>query len=548
MNKKRHFKLILEDEGIDIFQPRECQPGGYRYGPAMLVHDGICEAWFASPGDCYEVDWFTYRRSEDNGKTWSNEKVVMTPTPDSMDWFSVCDPSVFKYGKYYYIGYTSTVFSHGGGVGNNGFIARSTSPTGPFEKWCGNGWGEKRDDLHWSGKPSPIIYFDEDWKQWGAGEFSFVVKDTTLYIYYTWTSKDLDQNTIHETRVATADLTQDDWPRTIVQHGVAVERPATGNDSYDMVYCEDLEKFIALSTDHRFKSDSFLAVYESDDGLRYTRVNEIKEKTSWMCHNCGISGDGHRHIRSGDLILVGYAYGNKWGCWGTRLHTCTFDTMEESFYSESHLSNVQREATLWPDPEEAWPIALYVEKPHYMRLKVGQTLPIPMCSMNTCYLSEQVASGVKYSHYDKDVIHIRCGKVTGLQSGYTYVRATKDGLRCEFLVYVGMETPCDPVPKVAYPDKKVIRFHPMLDTYRISLTKREAKQLRGVAYYEDHSWFELAGEADGIVYENHAPELFDVRSDGVVVPKGSVGQGEVTLHAGNCHFDVTVVIFGDRFA
>lgn len=138
----KHFRLILKDEGQDIYMPRQCQSWGYRYGPSIMVHGDICEAWFASPGDGYEADWFTYRHSEDGGRTWSEERVVMTPVPNSMDWFSVCDPAVFKYGKYYYIGYTSTVFANGGGVCNNGFVARSTSPTGPFERWCGNGWGE----------------------------------------------------------------------------------------------------------------------------------------------------------------------------------------------------------------------------------------------------------------------------------------------------------------------------------------------------------------------------------------------------------------------
>lgn len=142
----KHFRLILKDEGQDIYMPRQCQSWGYRYGPSIMVHGDICEAWFASPGDGYEADWFTYRHSEDGGRTWSEERVVMTPVPNSMDWFSVCDPAVFKYGKYYYIGYTSTVFANGGGVCNNGFVARSTSPTGPFERWCGNGWGEAGPD------------------------------------------------------------------------------------------------------------------------------------------------------------------------------------------------------------------------------------------------------------------------------------------------------------------------------------------------------------------------------------------------------------------
>ena len=53
----KHFRLILKDEGQDIYMPRQCQSWGYRYGPSIMVHGDICEAWFASPGDGYEADW-----------------------------------------------------------------------------------------------------------------------------------------------------------------------------------------------------------------------------------------------------------------------------------------------------------------------------------------------------------------------------------------------------------------------------------------------------------------------------------------------------------
>ena len=47
---EKHFRLILKDEGQDIYMPRQCQSWGYRYGPSIMVHGDICEAWFASPG------------------------------------------------------------------------------------------------------------------------------------------------------------------------------------------------------------------------------------------------------------------------------------------------------------------------------------------------------------------------------------------------------------------------------------------------------------------------------------------------------------------
>lgn len=545
MNK--HFKLILPDAGRDLYMPRKSQSWGYRYGPSIMVENGVCHAWFASPGDGYEADWFTYRRSDDGGKTWTEERVVMTPVPDSMDWFSVCDPAVIKYGDWYYIGYTSTVFANGGGVCNNGFIGRSKSPTGPFERWCGNGWGEERgegkDACHWLGKPAPVIYYDEDWHNWGAGEFSFVIKDETIYIYYTWTSRDRDGNPIHETRVATADITDENWPATIVQRGVAVKRPGGSNDSYDVVYCEDLGKFIALSTDFRFTENSILAVYESDDGLRYTRVNNIKVNTGWMCHNCGISGDAQHHIKSGDTLLLAYAYGNQWGCWGTRIHDYSFTAMDEPFYDETAAQSIHHEIAKLDDPEAYQPTVLYLEKPHYLRIKKGDTVAIPMMTGNVCYEMRPAGSGVRYANYDKDILSIRCGKITAKSAGYSYVTATKDGLSAEFLVYVTVtdgepEAWCNRQP---YPEKEVIAFTPLITAYEASLSKREMKQLRGLCTYADESWFEVCGD-DGVIYENHAPDLFEIRADGNVLPTGKTGTGRVTLTLGAYSFDVSFTV------
>lgn len=538
MNK--HFKLILPDEGMDIYMPRETQTWGYRYGPSIMCHDGIAEAWFASPGDAYEADWFTYRKSEDGGKTWTYEKVVMAPTPDSMDWFSVCDPAVFKYGEYYYIGYTSTLFADGGGVCNNGFVGRSKSPTGPFEKWTETGWGEHRTvgskTLNWIGKPSPVIYYDENWREWGAGEFSFVVKDDILYIYYTWTSRRTDGSFSSSTRVATADITREDWPATVKEHGIASWRTSGSNDSYDVVYCDDLNKFIALSTDKRFSENSILAVYESDDGLTFSRVNEIKANTSFMCHNCGISGDEHHHIKSGDMMFLAYAYGNQWGKWGTRLHKYDFAAMEESFYSETCLENIKREIKLWPKEEKLDKTYLTMLKPHFIRMHKGETAEPGFVLFNVCYETEP-ADGITFSNYDDTVINIKDGIITALSEGYTYVDAKKDDLFCQILVYVYNEG-------VIFNDenKKIISFTPMLKKYKATLSGKELKQIRGMAKYSDGSWKEICEDWEKVTYENKNPEIITVNQNGLIYPTGTVGTAKVTVHCGGLSFDTEVEI------
>lgn len=541
----KHFKLILPDEGYDVYMPRKSQSWGYRYGPTIMVEGDVCHAWFASPGDCFEADWFTYRRSVDGGKTWTDERVVMAPVPDSMDWFSVCDPAVVKYGEWYYMGYTSTIFESGGGICNNGYVSRSKNPDGPFERWTGSGWGETRETeagtLRWMGQPAPLIYYDEDWHCWGAGELSFVIKDDVIYVYYTWNSKDLDGRGISETRVATADITDENWPAHLVMHGTAMKRLGGGNDSCDMVYCEDLDKFVALSTDCRFSENSYLAVFESDDGLRYNLVNCIKQNTGRMCHNCGISGDAHHHIKSGDTMLLAYAYGGKWGCWATRLHDYSFEAMTEELYDERPLQNVHHELNCLPNPDEFRTAILYLGDHHRLRLRPGTSAHIPTTIGNSLYEMRRMPGGVTYSNYDPAIVEIKGDTAYAKREGYTYVRADRDGCFCEFLITVTADLPLGWQEWQPYPDKRVVAFDPIATAYTASLSGRDMKQLRGMATYEDGCRFELCG-GDGVTYENHAPELFTVRPDGNVIPTGKLGEGRVTLSCGGCSFDVRVIV------
>ena len=96
---EKHFKLCLPDEGMDIYAPCEGMGWGYRYGPSIMVHDGICEAWFASPGAAGEADWFTYKKSLDGGKTWTTCETAGA-TPDKwVYWnftYTAAQPGAYK--------------------------------------------------------------------------------------------------------------------------------------------------------------------------------------------------------------------------------------------------------------------------------------------------------------------------------------------------------------------------------------------------------------------------------------------------------------------
>ena len=93
----KHIRLTVTDPGTDVFTPSTTCLPDYRYGPSMILNDdGSIDAWFSAPGDgSREFDWISYRHSDDGGTTWSDEKVAISPSPDSPDALSTCDPDVF---------------------------------------------------------------------------------------------------------------------------------------------------------------------------------------------------------------------------------------------------------------------------------------------------------------------------------------------------------------------------------------------------------------------------------------------------------------------
>ncbi|MBO4422840.1 MAG: hypothetical protein J5879_05340 [Clostridia bacterium] len=540
--KKMGIRLTLKDEGYDVYAPMEGQTWGYRYGPSIMVYDDMrADAWFASPGALGEADWFTYRHTEDGGKTWSDEVVVLTPTADSMDLFSVCDPAVIKFGGYYYIGYTSTIFTEGGGVCNNCFVARSKNPDGPFEKWTGDGWGEQRTtedgQLRWMGKPAPVIYFDGDCAAWGEGEFSFVVSNDVLYMYYTKTSYRQDGSRFSQTMAATADATDEMWPAKIRQRGVAAERTGSGNDSFDVVYSDEFGKFIAISTDRRFTKESMLAIYESDNGLRFRRCNELRKKAAFMCHNSGISGDELHHVKKGDLKLLGYAYGDKWGFWGTRFHEYTLSKYY-GFYSENDKTSV--ELPVIPKPRrEPYSINIMpkVTPPRFYKLRQGEELDIEFVWFDSAY-SHHKADGVTIDNYDKSVARFDGCHVRALNVGYTFADAkTPDGRSAEILIYVYPED-FDFSEENKYP----VSLEPVQETYKISLKENERKQLRALIQYSNGTWAETGKAADGVVYYGYNEELISVDENGIISTKGIPGTTRVKVGAGSFEISYTVKI------
>ena len=421
-DSSKYVKIHAVDGGKDIYAPSKGESFGYRYGPTLLKNaDGSIDAYFAAPGETGEWDWIMYRHSPDGGNTWTDEKAVLKPTPDSLDFYSCCDPGVVKVGDYYYLGYTST--TNIDGVDNNVFVARSKNPDGPFEKWNGNGWG---------GRPEPIVDYTGDVSAFGAGEPSFIVKGDTLYVYYTW--KDTG---INQTRVAVADATDENWPATMEHKGVAIDyKDYMTADSADVKYVEDFGKFVAINTIERFTTNSFIGCFVSDDGITFSESCVVKENISHCCHNAGISSRPDGHVRLDDGVYLAYAYGDIWAYWSTRMNQVELSLVDAPDYSELEKENLKTEIV---PKQKSWYVnyvGITTEEQVYEVSLSDKNEKIILWKTDSDLNSKKIKKDITYSSYDESVVSFDGLKIIPKAVGETYVTVAWNGFTDTFLVRV----------------------------------------------------------------------------------------------------------------
>ncbi len=547
----KSLKVTVIDSGYDIFTPTEGTNWGYRYGPAILLNqDGSIDAWFASPGTKSgdEMDWFTYKHSDDGGSTWTEEKVVLYPTPGSLDQLSVCDPAVFYYQGYYYIGYTSTIDNTNGGLCNSTFLARSENPDGPFEKWNGNGWG---------GDPWPILYYTGPGTGWGEGEPSFVILNDTIYVYITSDTDNTDGNRIKSTKVYTADITKEDWPLNLQYRGVAINRwgatadgyDYTNADSVDVAYVEKYNKFLAVGTNRRFENNSCIIYYESNDGINFTTVSEINTNIICGCHNAGIMKDGNGHIKEGDPMMIGYAYaGNNnstWGYWATRFAPIEISVTDEPDISEKNIPNLKQAFIPKKVAEEKWPVAL-TSTPHHIRRNVDKpNMPLSLFWYDTDYKVTAIrkAEEVTFSDYDESIISIDGLKITPLKIGDTWVTVKYHDAIQKFKVSI-LEKGIAPKDW----DVKMVEFKATVNNYTISISQQEAVQLRSLAIMENGNLCELYNTTNSplpkekVTFSVEDSSVCTIRSgDCMIIPK-TVGETMVSVKCGNFTYETKVTV------
>ena len=517
----KDIDMAVIGTGYDIYQLPEDQSWGYRYGVTYLYNDdGSVDAYFACVGTIPgEWDWISYRHSPDGGETWTDEKIVLTPTQGSMDHFSNCDPGVVYFNGYYYLGYTSTLNETG--ACNNVFVARSKNPDGPFEKWNGSGWGGY--------EPQPIFYYDEAYNKFGMGEPSFVELNGTLYIYYTNAAPSGEY-----TMVATADATDENWPATIQNHGSAVKKHT---DSIDVKYVEEWGKFIGIATGSRMGSSSYLAVYESDNGMEFTLVDAVREGTLTHLHNAGISSRRNGHIKlseDADKLRVIYAHGEGWGTWNTRIQPislalsdgndmnaeCAKPCLNEPFVRGEALAKADRYVAMIRPDKDVYTYSL--DKKSF----------ILSVSKYDAYFEESAfkrgTDGITFKVYDESVCTIDDKwTVTLVGVGTTAVEVWYGDLSFLFHICV-----TEAGTKPGRP-AQAVELTPVHDTYVIYLDERSLykPQLRAQMTWGDGSFTEYYvsdKQADVMTFTGYDESIISVSDKGIVTAL-KTGETEVTL-------------------
>lgn len=536
----KHVRIRLNGTGEDVFALWGWGRPDYRYGPSiMLGEQGSVDAWFASPADSRkELDWITYRHSDNGGITWGEEKVVLSPTPGTADYKSVCDPDVFYYNGYYYLGYTGTIDKEG--LCNSVFLARSVNPDGPYEKWDGKGWGES---------PVPIVYFEGVDIGWGVGEPSFVVVDDKVYVYNTLDTFSDVYGWVRATQVRTADITDPMWPAKLQFEGTTVFRndctdendyTYSDSDSWDVAYLEESQKFLAVTTNRRFQEDSCLLYYESYDGINFDRVSELNTDVFSGCHNCGLMSDASGHIKKNDKTMIGYAYAgqgeSKWGVWATRFVPITIDYTDtvdrEEDGAENHKESITiDESLLWKEP-----IMLLTDQLTYTAY-VDQQINIRYYLMNVYRKKSAIsADEVKIEKYDPRILNISDdGHLIAVHEGESVVRISHNGLRRDISIRV-ISDDTD--------DARIMTFYPVCKRYDIKVNEVFIVKVRPMAVFGDYDLHELSGyelNAYNVKFTSSDTSVCTISKDGTITPIHP-GSSVITVDSDDCKYTIEVYV------
>ena len=197
-------------------------------------------------------------------------------------------------------------------------------------------------------------------------------------------------------------------------------------------------RFVAVFAEKRFTDDSYVAVWESFDGLTFRRSGFVQENTCKKLHNCGISGRADGHIGKGDPVYLGYAYAGadttgSWGKWATRLHKVTLSLADAPMEDLSTLTH--SEAVVTPRKTSVLPQILTVKAEH-LSYTISKSEQIWIMAFDADGLCFPILTGLCFDGYDTSVIRIVGTRIIPVAPGDTRVWVHWHGFTSSFVVHV----------------------------------------------------------------------------------------------------------------
>lgn len=286
---------------------------GYGYAPSIVKAGNTLHVFFCSvgSGDLGSWDFVRYTKSTDNGKNWTDPRVMLKAkrTADGRN-LAACDPSVVFYQGYYYMYYSSAYESAPETYQTVIQVARSRSIEGPYQVYS-NDPRKKTDGIWVSAEqggfndPKIIVYpliKNAYPNAYGAGQQSIIVKDNTLYMLYT---DDSYANT--QASPQPLYLLSSDNPVKWTPSQTAVTNLGWRNTN-DFAWDPVVKKFIMYSLTGSHSATPFVEKGFSDDGKKWENWTTIVPSTSWppYTHNSGFTRDQRGFALSEERTMFGF--------------------------------------------------------------------------------------------------------------------------------------------------------------------------------------------------------------------------------------------------
>jgi hypothetical protein len=175
--------------------------------------------------------------STDHGLTWpsSGTSYSLFPTAGGLDTTGVCDPSVVRYGDYFYMAYQAA-----DGAQTQLFVARASVAAVTadglhgwlWQKWTGSGWA-------WNASPAPLATGTND-----STAPSLVIVGGVISVFYTEAISGGEDNL----RLMQAPI-GDSWPAQISGAHTVLQSLDHLKSPLDVKWDDATKQFVALGTD-----------------------------------------------------------------------------------------------------------------------------------------------------------------------------------------------------------------------------------------------------------------------------------------------------------